>query len=158
MSEAAVWDELTRFEQRALIKLFGGGSLRDNSPAVADELRARGMVDGNDALAMPGLLRFDACNSPPASRSTNARRARGVIVDLRKNDLQTFQTSDLVEARRCRRAQFAGRISTVQVSGTSVTGLVHSVLEEPFTAPAQSTIKIVPKDLPKFKPLRRPSI
>ena len=56
MSEAAVWDELTRFEQRALIKLFGGGSLRYNSPAVADELRARGMVDENDALAMPGLL------------------------------------------------------------------------------------------------------
>jgi len=56
MSEAAVWDELTRFEQRALIKLFGGGSLRYNSPAVADELRARGMVDENYALAMPGLL------------------------------------------------------------------------------------------------------
>jgi hypothetical protein len=28
MSKAAVWDELTRLEQRALIKLFGGGSLR----------------------------------------------------------------------------------------------------------------------------------
>ncbi len=56
MSEAAVWDKLTRFEQRALIKLFGGGSLRGNSPAVADELRARGLVDKNDALAMPGLL------------------------------------------------------------------------------------------------------
>ena len=104
------------------------------------------------------VVRFDACNSPPASKSAKARRPRGVIVDLRKNDLQTFQTSDLVEARRCRRAQFAGRISTVQVSGASVTGFVHSVLEEPFIAPAQWTIKIVPKDLPKFKPLRRPSI
>ena len=56
MSEAATWDELTRFEQRALIKLFGGGSLRKNNPAVVDELRARGLVDDNDALAMPGLL------------------------------------------------------------------------------------------------------
>ena len=55
MSEAAAWDELTRFEQRALIKLFGGGSLH-NSPAIAHELRARGLVDENDALAMPGLL------------------------------------------------------------------------------------------------------
>jgi hypothetical protein len=46
----------------------------------------------------------------------------------------------------------------MQVSGISVTGLVHSVEEDPHTAPAQWTIKIVPKDLPKFKPLRRPSI
>ena len=56
MSEAAVWDELTRLEQRALIKLFAGGSLRADSPAVANELRAQGLVDENDALAMPGLL------------------------------------------------------------------------------------------------------
>jgi hypothetical protein len=56
MSEAAGWDELTRFEQRALIKLFGGGSLRREDPAVVDELRARGFVDENSALAMPGLL------------------------------------------------------------------------------------------------------
>jgi hypothetical protein len=56
MSEAAVWDQLTRFEQRALIKLFGGGSLRKNHPAVAEELRARGLVDENNALAMPGLF------------------------------------------------------------------------------------------------------
>ncbi|MBN8991661.1 MAG: hypothetical protein J0H42_25770 [Rhizobiales bacterium] len=56
MSEAAGWDELTRFEQRALIKLFGGGSLRCEDPAVANELRARGFVDENNMLAKPGLL------------------------------------------------------------------------------------------------------
>jgi hypothetical protein len=56
MSEAAVWDALTRIEQRALIKLFGGGSLRREDAAVVDGLRARGFVDENDALAMPGLL------------------------------------------------------------------------------------------------------
>jgi hypothetical protein len=56
MSEAPGWDELTRFQQRALIKLFGGGSLRNDDPAVAVELRARGLVDENNALAMPGLL------------------------------------------------------------------------------------------------------
>jgi hypothetical protein len=56
MSDAAVWDDLTRFEQRALIKLFGGGSLRRENAAVANELRARGLVDDNDALSMPGLL------------------------------------------------------------------------------------------------------
>lgn len=55
MPEATGWDELTRFEQRALIKLFGGGSLRNDDPAIAKELRARGFVDENDALTMPGL-------------------------------------------------------------------------------------------------------
>jgi hypothetical protein len=56
MSETAGWDELTRVEQRALIKLFGGGSLRREDSAVVDELRARGFVDSNNTLAMPGLL------------------------------------------------------------------------------------------------------
>ena len=56
MSEAPGWDELTRFQQRALIKLFGGGSLRNDDPAIAKELRTRGFVDENNALAMPRLL------------------------------------------------------------------------------------------------------
>jgi len=49
------WDALTRFEQRALIKLLGGGSLRDDDP-VANGLRTRGFVHENNALAMPGLF------------------------------------------------------------------------------------------------------
>jgi len=47
---------LTRFEQRALIKMFGGGSLRNEDPAVVARLRTRSSVDGNNALAMPGLF------------------------------------------------------------------------------------------------------
>lgn len=56
MNETNAWDELTRFEQRTLIKLFGGGTLRNDDPIVVEELRARGLVDGNDNLSMPGLL------------------------------------------------------------------------------------------------------
>ncbi len=56
MSEALLWDALTRFEQRALIKPFGGGSLRNEDPAVVARLRTRSFVDGNNALAMPGLF------------------------------------------------------------------------------------------------------
>jgi hypothetical protein len=56
MFEAPGWDELIRPEQRALIRLFGGGSLRKNDPAVVYGLRAKGFVDENDALSMPGLL------------------------------------------------------------------------------------------------------
>jgi hypothetical protein len=55
VSEAAVWANLTRPEQRALIKLFGGGSLRNNAPAVVTRLRLLGFVDEKDALSMPGL-------------------------------------------------------------------------------------------------------
>jgi hypothetical protein len=55
MSEAAAWDGLTRFQQRTLIKLFGGGSLRHDGPAIANELRSRGYVDENDTLTMSGL-------------------------------------------------------------------------------------------------------
>jgi hypothetical protein len=56
MSEASGWDELTRLEQRALIKLFGGGSLRNDDLAIAKKLRTRGFVDEHNALAMPGLF------------------------------------------------------------------------------------------------------
>ena len=56
MPEAAGWDQLTKFEQRALIKLFGGGSLRYDDPAVVKGLRARGLVDENNGLSMAGLF------------------------------------------------------------------------------------------------------
>jgi hypothetical protein len=41
------WNELTRSEQRILIKLFGGGSLRDNDPSETAELRSEGLIDDN---------------------------------------------------------------------------------------------------------------
>lgn len=56
MSEAAVWEKMTKFERRTLLKLFGGGSLRYDPPEVVEAFRARGFVDENDKLAMPGLL------------------------------------------------------------------------------------------------------
>jgi hypothetical protein len=55
VDETTNWKELTRVEQRALIKLFGGGSLRNDNPAVVDALRTRGLVDANGKLSMPGL-------------------------------------------------------------------------------------------------------
>jgi hypothetical protein len=56
MDETTVWDELTRLEQRALIKLFGGGTVRNDHPIVVEELRTRGLVDESDNLSMPGLM------------------------------------------------------------------------------------------------------
>jgi hypothetical protein len=56
MSEAAGWDALSRSEQRALIKLFGGGSLRKEASAVVEHLRAQALVDERDTLSKRGLF------------------------------------------------------------------------------------------------------
>ena len=58
MAETAGWDELTKSEQRLLIKLFGGGTTRNDRPAVVEGLRCRGFVDENNKLSMLGLLVF----------------------------------------------------------------------------------------------------
>jgi hypothetical protein len=55
---ATYWDELTRSEQRLLVRLFGGGSLRNQNAADIEELRRRGLVDEELNLSMPGLLVF----------------------------------------------------------------------------------------------------
>jgi hypothetical protein len=52
------WDELTRSEQRLLIRLFGGGSLRNQNAADIDGLRRRGLIDDEQNLSMLGLLLF----------------------------------------------------------------------------------------------------
>jgi hypothetical protein len=56
MPETPLWDELTRSEQRLLIRLFGGGSLRNQNPADVESLCRRGLVDDEQKLSVPGLL------------------------------------------------------------------------------------------------------
>jgi hypothetical protein len=56
MPETPRWDELTRSEQRLLIRLFGGGSLRNQNPEVVEGLCRRGLVDDEQNLSVPGLL------------------------------------------------------------------------------------------------------
>jgi hypothetical protein len=53
---AMPWDELTRSQQRMLIRLFGGGSLRNQNAADIEGLRQRGYIDDAQNLSMPGLL------------------------------------------------------------------------------------------------------
>jgi hypothetical protein len=76
-------------------------------------------------------------------------------VTFGKHVVQTFQTTALIEARACRRAQFSGWIKTLNVGGASVTGLVHSVKEEILSNPAQWTIQIIAKEQPTFKRQQR---
>ena len=72
-----------------------------------------------------------------------------------KHVVQTFQTTDLIEARACRRAQFSGWIKTLNVGGASVTGLVHSVKEDGLSNPALWTIQIIAKEQRTFKRQQR---
>ena len=48
---AMPWDDLTRSEQRLLIRLFGGGSLRNQNAADIEGLSRRGLID--DAQKIP---------------------------------------------------------------------------------------------------------
>ena len=56
MPETPLWDELTRSEQRLLIRLLGGGSLRNQNPEAVEGLCRRGLVDHEQNLSVPGLL------------------------------------------------------------------------------------------------------
>ena len=58
----------------------------------------------------------------------------------------TFETTDLKEVRRFRIAQFNGRVATVRSGGSTVTGLVRSVLERKSSVPARWAITIVPRE------------
>ncbi|WP_445488920.1 hypothetical protein [Rhodopseudomonas sp. RCAM05734] len=66
--------------------------------------------------------------------------------------MQVIYTSDVSEARLCRRAQYSGAITAVSVGDIVATGIVHSVMEEKSSESQRWTIKIIPKEIPNFKP------
>jgi hypothetical protein len=76
MPETPLWDELTRSEQRLLIRLFGGGSLRNQNPEAVEGLCRRGLVDEEQNLSVPGLL---ALTLAMRRQQTDALRRAGVV-------------------------------------------------------------------------------
>ena len=56
--------------------------------------------------------------------------------------METFETTDPQDAKRCRYAQFGGMPKTVTISGSTVTGMVRSVMEDASCTPTKWTIKI----------------
>ena len=59
-----------------------------------------------------------------------------------------FETVDQAEARRCKRAQFHGGISSVVLNGSTTTGIVCSVFEASDAFPKRWIVTIDPKVLP----------
>jgi hypothetical protein len=61
MSSLTVWMKLTRPEQRVVIKLFGGGSLRGVPVETIEVLRGCDLID-DDGLTVNGLEAFKAAH------------------------------------------------------------------------------------------------
>jgi hypothetical protein len=56
--------------------------------------------------------------------------------------MQTFETIDRKVARRCRYAQHRDRKITLTLKGSTLTGLVHSVMEVQFSNPPRWIVKL----------------
>jgi hypothetical protein len=59
-----------------------------------------------------------------------------------------FETDDLTEVRRCKRAQFHGGIASVTLNGSTASGVVYSVSEASDVFPRRWIVTIDPKSLP----------
>jgi hypothetical protein len=69
--------------------------------------------------------------------------------------MQTIETSDHIEAQRCRRAQYTGLPATLTLNGSTVLGVVMAVRPEPGP---RWVVTIVPKEAKTFSlPRQRPS-
>ena len=58
----------------------------------------------------------------------------------------TFETSDPKEVRRFRIAQFNGRTATFRSAGSTVTGLVRSIVESKASNPPTSRVRSFVED------------
>jgi hypothetical protein len=58
MPATTIWEEMTRSEQRLLIRLFGCGSLRNQNPKAIEGLYRHGLIDNKGALSPQGMMVF----------------------------------------------------------------------------------------------------
>lgn len=69
----------------------------------------------------------------------------------------TFEIADQKEVRRFRIAQFNGRTATFRSGGSTVTGMVRSIVENKTSNPPVWVVTLIPSE-PKAKPeMLRPS-
>ena len=62
----------------------------------------------------------------------------------------TFETVDQKEVRRFRIAQFNGRTATFRSGGSTVTGMVRSIVENKAISPAVWVVTLIPSE-PRVK-------
>jgi hypothetical protein len=59
--------------------------------------------------------------------------------------MQTFETTDRRDARRCRRAQYGGLPKLLTLCGSTISGVVRSVMDDETCTPKKWIIKIETK-------------
>jgi hypothetical protein len=59
--------------------------------------------------------------------------------------MQTVETSDSIEAQRCRRAQYSGQPTALNLCGSTILGLVRSVKEDRSGGAPRWIVTIIPK-------------
>lgn len=57
--------------------------------------------------------------------------------------MKKLETTDPIEAQRCRRAQYLGQIARLTLNGSRVTGKVRSVMEDVSSAEKRWIVTIV---------------
>jgi hypothetical protein len=67
------------------------------------------------------------------------------VANCMQNSLQTIETTNAIEARRARYAQYTGREATLTLMGSTVTGMVRSVNEHGSGTLKRWTIMVVAK-------------
>jgi hypothetical protein len=59
--------------------------------------------------------------------------------------MQTIETTNPIEARRARYAQYRGQKAKLTLMGSPVTGMVRSVMEVPSSSPVRWIVTVVEK-------------
>ena len=57
--------------------------------------------------------------------------------------VQTIETAELTEARRCRFAQYRGQKARLILNGVPVTGMIRAVKEDKSSTPMRWTVTVV---------------
>ena len=68
--------------------------------------------------------------------------------------MQLFQTSDPIEARACRHAQFSGYAKELMLNGVAISGLVYSVTKDNALGPTLWSVRVIPQAIHAHKPRR----
>lgn len=66
--------------------------------------------------------------------------------------MHVLHTNEENEVRVCRRGLYSGEVMALSIGNTAVTGIVYSVTEDASSDPKCWTIKVIPKEVPNFKP------
>ena len=69
--------------------------------------------------------------------------------------MQKFETTNLSEAMQCKRSQFFNKVIELPSAGSSVTGMVHSVVEAKNVCSTKWIVTFAPKPFPTDFPLKK---